>query len=702
MNLLDKTAERINKFENSNISESIKRAFSFLSPVFMIGAAALTIQNFPIAAVRTFIQSVWNGFFDHLLTVIYDATCGFAAVYLVIVLTHMFAQTKKAHDDVKVFFVLNSVVCYFASLGKILFEEPSTIISYTNMSNIFQAMVISIAAYSLFDLFYRSFNRSKFDHVSSFDRALHSILPLFCCLLVFALVSVIIGLFDGVNNFSDLIIDLFSKPFDSLNSTYLGGMLITIAESVFWFFGIHGGNVFDKLLNSPKSRFAFSGGQIMSKPFLDTFVLMGGCGTSLCLLIALWIFTKSRRKKKLCRLTGVPILFNINELLVFGIPIVLNPIYVIPFILTPIICYNVAYLATTIGWLPHIINSSVQWTTPILISGYQATGSVLGSLWQLFLVAIGVAVYIPFVWLDNKIIERNEKRNVDKLTEICRACEARGEEYSIQNEKHSLRFFEDDIAAKLYRDIRSENICLRYQPQVKDGKIISAEALLRFRYNDERCLYPPLVIAIACKNDLFESLSQEIVKRAIRDLAEAQKVMPDFKIAVNLKLELVKKNSFRSWLIRSVADSGLTPHTFGVEITEDANISDAEAYSEVFGELRQAGIEIHMDDFSMGHTSITILQKNYFDYIKIDGNLIKQLDNERIRSIVASIVKLGRELNFRVIAEYVETEKQRDILSDMGCDVFQGYLYYKDMSVGELTEILVSECKAARTDKITI
>ena len=95
-----------------------------------------------------------------------------------------------------------------------------------------------------------------------------------------------------------------------------------------------------------------------------------------------------------------------------------------------------------------------------------------------------------------------------------------------------------------------------------------------------------------------------------------------------------------------------------------------------------------MDDFSMGHTSISILQKNYFDYIKIDGNLIKQLSNERSQSIVSSIVHLGEELDFNVIAEYVETAEQRDMLLGMGCRIFQGYLYYKDMPGIELIELL--------------
>ena len=90
----------------------------------------------------------------------------------------------------------------------------------------------------------------------------------------------------------------------------------------------------------------------------------------------------------------------------------------------------------------------------------------------------------------------------------------------------------------------------------------------------------------------------------------------------------------------------------------------------------------------MGNTSITILKKNYFDYVKIDGSLVKALDNERVRSIVSSIINLGKQLNFEIVAEYVETKEQRDKLLEIGCEIFQGYLYYKDMPIQELIDII--------------
>ena len=176
---------------------------------------------------------------------------------------------------------------------------------------------------------------------------------------------------------------------------------------------------------------------------------------------------------------------------------------------------------------------------------------------------------------------------------------------------------------------------------------------------------------------------------AFTDLASIQETIdPNFHIAVNLRLDLLTEETFRHWLINVVRGYGITPHTFGVEINENANLSDTDHVTTYFDELKHAGIEVHMDDFSMGNTSITILQKNCFDYVKIDGNLIKQLDNERCMSIVSSIVQLGTQLNFSVIAEYVETEEQRNKLLRIGCNIFQGYLYYKAMPCAQMKELL--------------
>lgn len=568
----------------------------------------------------------------------------------------------------------------------------ANILEYTKMVNIFSSLITAFVFTKLFYVFYHLFiHNKKEDNASTFIRSLHTIFPMLICILISSLVAFLINLLPNINNFSDLILYLLRKPFESIGATYFGGFLIMFLESVFWMLGIHGGNVFDSILTSPDSVFVFTNGQIMTKSFIDTFVLMGGCGTSISLFLAVLIFSKDKKRKKLCYLAGGPLLFNINELLIFGIPLVLNPIYLIPFTLVPLVTYSIAYLATYIGIVPQIINSSVQWTTPIIISGYQATGSIAGSLLQIVLVGVGVLIYMPFVKLEYKFVKENEKRFVNKLTEICKECENQKTGYRLQGGNISLYSFEDDIASKLSSDIYNHKIYLCYQPQVKDEKIISCEALLRFKLNEEQYLYPPLVVGIAINRYLFEDLSKEIVDQALLTLKEVQTINKDFKLAVNLNLDLLMKPSFHNWLIQKVKEANITNKTFGIEITEDANLSDSNDYLTVFSLIKESGIEISMDDFSMGHTSISFLQKNYFNFVKIDGNLVKNIDNERCRSIVESIVKLGNQLDFNVVAEYVETKEQKEILNDMGCYIYQGYLYYKDIETNELVELLKKE-----------
>lgn len=681
--------------EVRSVITSVKQAFTFLIPVFMIGAFALSIEYFPIAAVRQFIGTAANGWLYRLLDLIYSATYGFAAVYLVMAVSYNEAQRVAAHTDTRLHAVMSSVACYFGFMGPDVFSGEADLLLYTKMANIFSALLISLICTRLFFVFHGWFyKKHPRERTTAFERGLHAIAPFLCCLFLSACMAMLVSLIPDVCNFNDLVIKVLNKPFEKMGGGFFSGFLILLSISVLWMFGIHGSNVYDSLLTASEGAFAVGGGSIATKPFFDTFALMGGCGTTVCLLIAILIFGRNRKNRRLGKLSALPALFNINETLIFGLPIVFNPIYAVPFILTPLVTYSVAYLATAIGLVPQIVNTSVQWTTPIVISGYQATGSVAGSVLQVILLVIGVAIYAPFIRMAETLEKKNAAKNIETLTAICKECELRGERYALECDSISLRATEDSIASKLDKDIANGAIGLHYQPQVENGRVVSAEALLRFSMDrakgkGEKFLYPPLVVGIAVNYGLFDAFSRATVVRTMQDLKSIQETQDkNFRIAVNLRFDLLKNNDFRTWLVEMIRNFGLTPHTFGVEITEDADLSDADACLAAFDELKQAGAEILMDDFSMGHTSITILQKNIFDYIKIDGNLIKALDNERSRSIVASVVSLGKELGVSVIAEYVETEKQRDILREMGCGIFQGYYYYRAMPFGELKTVL--------------
>ena len=249
--------------------------------------------------------------------------------------------------------------------------------------------------------------RSGEDYTTTFAHGIHSIIPFFCCLIPASIIAEIFSLWPEVYNLSDLLRLLLAKPFEAIGATYLSGLLIMLLESLLWMMGIHGGNVFDDLLTSQTGAFAFANGQIMNKAFLDTFVLMGGCGSAICLFFAIMLFSKDKKKRNVCKLSGIPLLFNINEIIMFGVPVVLNPAYLIPFVLTPMVNYTIAYVAVLSGIVPQIVNAEVTWTTPVFISGFQATGSAAGSILQLLLLCVGTAVYAPFVRLEDRVLKEN-------------------------------------------------------------------------------------------------------------------------------------------------------------------------------------------------------------------------------------------------------------------------------------------------------
>ena len=121
-----------------------------------------------------------------------------------------------------------------------------------------------------------------------------------------------------------------------------------------------------------------------------------------------------------------------------------------------------------------------------------------------------------------------------------------------------------------------------------------------------------------------------------------------------------------------------------LEITERAAMDVSDRLGADFGLLHCEGIEFSLDDFGMGHNSLLVLQKGFFDEVKIDGQLVTQLlSNERSRDIVAGIIQMSDHLNNRIIAEFVETREQRDMLESLGCHIYQGYYFSKPVELEE-------------------
>ena len=199
------------------------------------------------------------------------------------------------------------------------------------------------------------------------------------------------------------------EPFMGLANSYGSALFIAFITPFLWFFGLHGANMIDpfmQAINAPAiatNADALVAGKtapyIVNKPFIDSFVNMGGTGVTIGLIIAIYLVGRKNKPYMVVNnLAAAPGVFNINEPLMFGLPLVLNPIMFIPFIVTPMVCVTTAYFATSFGWVP-VATVMPPWVTPPIIGGFLATQSFAGGLLAAINLVIAVLIYMPFVSL---------------------------------------------------------------------------------------------------------------------------------------------------------------------------------------------------------------------------------------------------------------------------------------------------------------
>ena len=166
----------------------------------------------------------------------------------------------------------------------------------------------------------------------------------------------------------------------------------------------------------PANNAAFMAGEAIPHfftgvPFLEVFTKMGGGGNVLALIVAIFIVAKTSEYKQVAKAGLIPSLFNISEPMVFGLPIVFNPILIIPFLIAPLASYTIAYFAAEIGAIAPIV-IQVPWTIPVGLNMYLSTaGDIISVIWQLGLFALSVLIYIPFIRISEKANMKAQNEN---------------------------------------------------------------------------------------------------------------------------------------------------------------------------------------------------------------------------------------------------------------------------------------------------
>ena len=672
-------------------------------PFVLLGSMALVLLSLPIEAYQNFMLRLFGEEWKNAFFYVRDGTFNVFSIILVITISYSYAQELNSRQDfmTPIMASITALGSYIALLG---ISEAGFSISYFGVVGVFNAFAVSLVSTVLFRKLssIRAFRiRALFDGANpNFSNAISLFIPASLTIVTFAGINQALSCFVGIESLQEAIASSFNSVFAHIGSAFWQGITFVFLVHVYWFFGIHGSNMLETVAqdifipalqtNQKLVSLGLAPTEIFTKTFFDTFVLMGGCGSIVCLLLAMFIVGRNKSHLGLAKMSAVPVFFNINELMVFGVPIVLNPIYLIPFICVPLMLTAVSFLFMRIGFVPYTTNM-VEWTTPILLSGYVATGSVLGSCLQLVNLVLGTICYIPFVRLSVKSYETKRNLNLQELNDLFWNLEKHGTAISLMSRSDTIGGMARSLSLDLEYDLRRKAVDLHYQPIINDAeKVVSVEALLRWNHENYGLVSPPLAVALAEEAGLIDELGRLIFEKACEDLQKMKAVgIDNVTVSANVSVMQLENDNFMSSLSKIIEDHGVRFTDIEIEVTERLPLSRNLKIIHQIEEVEKSGVKLAMDDFGAGHSSLLYLKEHNFQTIKLDGSLVREItSSSNCRDIISSIISLGKNLNCRVVAEFVEEREQRMLLREFGCEFYQGYLFSKALPIEEILEYI--------------
>ncbi|TXC67372.1 bifunctional diguanylate cyclase/phosphodiesterase [Piscinibacter aquaticus] len=269
--------------------------------------------------------------------------------------------------------------------------------------------------------------------------------------------------------------------------------------------------------------------------------------------------------------------------------------------------------------------------------------------------------------------------------------------YAKRNGGATFAFFEPRMLgdareqAELLRDLRHAvaggQLELVYQPKVHapSGEITGAEALLRWHHPQRGMVSPMVFVPLAERHGLIVSIGQWVIDEACRQARAWRDEGLRMRVAINLSVHQLRQPDLAERIAAALQRHQVKPNLLTCEITESAAMEDAEGTRAIFEKLSAVGVHLSIDDFGTGYCNFAMLRRLPAEELKIDRSFVLDLETSAdARAVVDAVVKLGRALGRKVVAEGVETEGRAQVLRALGCDVLQGYLYAKPMAAKAL------------------
>jgi diguanylate cyclase (GGDEF)-like protein len=262
--------------------------------------------------------------------------------------------------------------------------------------------------------------------------------------------------------------------------------------------------------------------------------------------------------------------------------------------------------------------------------------------------------------------------------------------YSAQMNKHTFERLA--MESSLRRAVERNEFLLHYQPKLdlRTGAIAGVEALVRWQHPDWGMVSPAQFIPLAEETGLIVQIGEWVLRTACEQSRKwREEGIPALRIAVNLSARQFAQKTLLRDVGRIIAESGLTPESLELEITESLVMHNPEQATQTLEELKAMGISLSIDDFGTGYSSLSYLKRFPLDCVKIDRSFIKDIPVDADdMAITKGVIALGHSLRLKVVAEGVETAEQLDFLRANDCDELQGFFFSKPLPSEEVTTFL--------------
>lgn len=427
----DTITEGILKFamvlQTNRFMSAIKNAFTALLPIIIGGAFFTLILNVGLSTTTAGISLEklpgmgWLESLSPMFNAANYATMNFFAIGLVILAS---IELGKHHgrDEIIVpdvalasyIALCTTVVAVTAESGEVINVANVLASKFTNAQGLFMGMLSSLVSTELYCKIVNSkkLELSMPDSVpSNVVRAFNVLIPSIVTILAVAAFGQVFQTITGYTVF-DAIAVFIQTPLQGLLTGLPGYLFIFFITALLWTFGIHGTQVIKPVYeatllialaeNAENALAGIPATNILNTSFLNTFTITTGAGITFGLIVSILLFSKKEDHRAVAKISVAPGIFNINETVTFGLPVVLNPIFAIPFMLAPIVSATIGYTFTKLG-IATVMIYNVPWTTPPLLSAFLATGGHLGTVFtQAIAIASSILVYAPFVLISNK------------------------------------------------------------------------------------------------------------------------------------------------------------------------------------------------------------------------------------------------------------------------------------------------------------